>query len=390
MPLKDYFEFYAPTKVMFCQGIRDDVGAEAEALGAARAMILTDRGVLDAGLVENIRSSIEESSIDLVEVFSEIPVNSEVEVCKRIAETGAAEDVDLLVSVGGGSVIDTAKGANILLGVGGDLLEDWQGTHLVPEPLKSHIAIPTTAGTGAEVSLGAVIKHSSEGQKISFNSKYLLPDVAMLDPELTVSMPPKLTASTGIDALTHAVESFTSLEHSPPSDAFSYYCVDTIFRNLPIAFENGEDMEARGHMLVAANLAGTALSTTLSIGACHAMAHAAGGLCPVPHGVANAIILPHVMRFNLEYCTDRFALLAGAVGVECLGRDEGEVALDVVEKITEFIHGFDLPRTLKEAGADISLLERMTEEAMGDGQMYANPHEADFEEIEELFTELLS
>jgi len=286
-------------------------------------------------------------------------------------------------------VIDTAKGANILLGVGGDLLEDWQGTHLVPEPLKKHISIPTTSGTGAEVSLGAVIKHSPGGQKISFNSKYLLPDVAVLDPGLTASMPPGLTAATGIDALTHAIESYSSLEHSPAADALSYYCVSAILEYLPKAFEDGGDMEARGFMLVAANLAGTALSTTMSIGACHAMAHAAGGLSPVSHGVANSIILPVVMEYNIEHCADRYAGLARAAGIETSRMSEADAARAFVERITAFVAGFGLPRTLAEAGADPALAERMTDEAMGDGQLYGNPREAEHNEILELFRKLL-
>jgi alcohol dehydrogenase len=231
--IRDYYEFYAPTKIMFGQGLAEDVGKEAEGLGGASAMIITDKGVLEAGLIDKIKSSFDDAMIDLVEVYSDVPVNSEVEVCKEIAEIGRANLVDTLVSVGGGSVIDTAKGVNILLGVGGDLMEDWQGTHLVPEPLKKHISIPTTAGTGAEVTLGAVIKNTPTGQKVTFNSKYLLPDVAVLDPELTLSLPKGLTAATGIDALTHAVESFTSLEHMPPSDAFCTFAVQSSSRTCP-------------------------------------------------------------------------------------------------------------------------------------------------------------
>ncbi len=390
MPLREYFEFYAPTKVMFGYNVVEDTGAEAEALGCSSALVITDRGVVDAGLVERVKKSIEGSSVELAGVYDAVPVNSEVAVCREIADIGRNAGIDCLVSVGGGSVIDTGKGANILLSVGGDLLEDWQGTHLVPEPLKNHIAIPTTAGTGAEVTLGAVIKHTPGGQKVSFNSKYLLPSVAMLDPSLTESMPRGLTAATGIDALTHAVESFSSLEHSPPADAFSYYCVQSIMENLPLAFEDGSDLEARGHMLIAANLAGMALSTTLSIGACHAMAHAAGGLSPVPHGVANAIILPVVMEFNLEFCPDRYAALASAVGLDVSGLEELDAARKVIGAISEFIARFGLPKTLKEAGADPALAERMTEEAMGDGQMYGNPHEAEFEDILSLYEKLLA
>ena len=389
MALKEYCEFFSPTKVMYGYDTAEDAGNEAAELGGEAVMIITDKVVSEAGLVDKVKSGIEKSGLELVELYDEVPVNSEIEVCRQIAEIGIAKGVDTIISVGGGSVIDTAKGANILLGVGGDLLEDWQGTHLVPEPLKKHLAIPTTAGTGAEVTLGAVIKDTAAGQKVTFNSKHLLPDIAILDPALSVSMPPKLTAATGVDALTHAVESFSSLEHAIFSDAFCFMAVKTVFDNLQAAVDDGSDIEARGNMLLAANLGGMALSNTMSIGACHAMAHAAGGLSPVTHGVANAIILPIVMGFNLESCADRYAELAPAVGVDIEGMDELEAAQAVIEKITGFIMSFGLPRTLREVGADPALAERMASEAMGDGQMYANPREAEEDDIVELFKKLL-
>jgi len=387
--LKEYYEFYTPKKTIYGANMAAEIGQEAEQIGGTKAMIITDKGVMEAGLAEDVKKSVEKSSVELVEVFADVPVNSEIEVCIEIAKIGAEKGVDILISVGGGSVIDTAKGANILLGVGGDLLADWQGTNLIPEPLKKHVAIPTTAGTGAESSLGAVIKHSPGNQKITFNSPYLIPDVAILDPSLTVSMPPSLTAATGIDALTHAIESFSSLEHALPSDALSFYTVKLIYENLPIAFENGEDLEARGEMLIAANLAGSAICTTLSIGACHAMAHAAGGLSPVSHGVANAIILPVVMEYNIDYCQDRYAELASAVGIETSQMSEAEAARAFLERIRDFIWSFGLPKNLKEAGADPSLAEKMADEAMGDAQIYANPREAEYEEILGLFKSLL-
>ncbi len=389
MPLREYYEFYSPGKTIYGANIASEVAQEAEQLGGTTAMIITDKGVLDAGLVEDVKNGIEKSSVELVEVYSDVPVNSEVEVCSEIAEIGKEKNVDILVSIGGGSVIDTAKGANILLGVGGDLLEDWQGTNLIPQPLKKHIAIPTTAGTGAEASLGAVIKHSPTNQKISFNSPYLIPDVAILDPSMTISMPPSLTAATGIDALTHAIESFSSLEHAVHSDALSFYAVKLIYENLPMAFENGENIEARANMLIASNLAGSAISTTLSIGACHAMAHAVGGLTTVSHGVANAIILPAVMEFNIDYCSDRYAELAFAVGIETSGMSQADAARAFLEKIKDFIWSFGLPKTLKEAGVDPSLAEEMADAAMGDAQIYGNPREADYELILELFRSLL-
>ncbi len=382
MSLKEYFEFHLPTKVIFGAGLAGQVGQEAEKLECSSAFLLTDKGVEGNGLVDPVRQSLEECSVELAGVYTHIPVNSEVQVVEEIAEK--AKGVDLLVSVGGGSVMDTAKGVSILLGVGGDLL-DWQGTFIIPKPLLKHIAITTTAGTGAEVTLGAVIRSKEEELKISFNSEYILPAIAILDPELTLTMPPRLTAATGIDALTHAVESFSSLEHNPPSDALAYQAINYIFKYLPRAYRAGADLEARSYMLVAADFGGICINHTMSIGACHALAHSVGGVYEVPHGLANAVLLPHIMEFNLEHAADRYAALAPAAGLDITNMSEGEAARFFVDRVKELIAGFDLPRALSEAGASHEKMEKLVEGAMGDAQIYSNPCPAEAEDVERLF-----
>ena len=382
MSLKEYFEFFLPTKVIFGAGLANEVGEEAEKLQCSSAFLLTDKGVEGAGLVDPVRQSLEECSVELAGIYTDIPVNSEIQVVKEIAEK--AKGVDLLVSVGGGSVMDTAKGVSILLGVGGDLL-DWQGSFIITQPLLKQIAIPTTAGTGAEVTLGAVIRSKEEELKISFSSEYILPAISILDPELTLTMPRKLTAATGIDALTHVVESFTSLEHNPPSDALAYQAVDYIFKYLPRAYLAGDDLEARSYMLIAADFGGICINHTMSIGACHALAHSVGGVYAVPHGLANAILLPHIMEFNLEHAVDRYAALAPAAGLDTSNMSEAESARTFIDQVKELIAGFDLPRRLSEAGASDKKMEKLVEGAMGDAQIYSNPRPAEAEDVEKLF-----
>jgi len=382
------FVFQVPGKLMFGEGLARDAGREARALGATKALIITDEGVKSAGLLNDVEKSLEENNVELVGIFSEIPPNSEIETCEKLARFASERGADILISVGGGSAIDTAKASNILLTYGGDLLEDWQGTLIIPGPLRKHIAIPTTAGTGSEVSIGAVIKNAENSEKISFGSEYLVPDVAILDPLMTVSLPPALTASTGIDALAHAVESFSSSVHSPISDAVCFSAVRMIYENLPVAFEDGSNLDARGAMLVAASMGGFGFSTVKSIGACHAMAHAVGGLTNVPHGLANAIILPVVMKYNLDFCTDRYAELARAMDPTLQG-EERFLAEKACEMVEDFIRGFGIPSSLKEAGVESELAEKLAEEAMVDVQIYGNPRPATIEEILELFKSLL-
>ncbi|GAG59793.1 unnamed protein product, partial [marine sediment metagenome] len=292
------------------------------------------------------------------------------------------KESDILIAVGGGSVIDTAKGMNLLLSEGGDLMEDHQGAYLLERPLKNLITIPTTAGTGSEVTFAAVIRDSNQKLKVSFISPYISPNTAILDPEVTISCPPELTASTGMDALTHAIESIHSLQNEPITDALAIHAIKLIGGNLREAVNNGENIEARGNMLIAANMAGLAFTNAL-VGCVHAMAHALGGYYDVPHGIANSILLPYGMKYNLDYC-NRYALVAKAFGINIEGLTKKEAsrkAIDVVLKLTK---DCGIPQKLREVGVKEEGLNKIAEISMYDGSMLNNPREAKVEEIEEL------
>lgn len=382
MPLPEYFQFQCRTKVIFGVGTINEIPDEIKELDSKRALIVTDRVVRNLDFFKKIVNILESSEIKLVSIFDEVPVNSEIEIVNKGYKLAKEKNIDILIAIGGGSVIDTTKGMNILLKEGGDLLEDHQGVYLLKRPLKNLIAIPTTAGTGSEVTFAAVIKDPIQKLKISFISPYIAPNTAILDPEVTISCPPKLTASTGMDALSHAIESIHSLQNELITDALALNAIRLINENLREAVNNGENIEVRGNMLIAANMAGLAFTNAL-VGVVHAMAHALGGYCDVPHGIANSIMLPYGMEYNLEYCK-RYALVAEAFGIDIRGlsgKEAGKKAIDAVWQLTK---DCDMPQKLRDVGVKIEDLNKVAENAMCDGSIYNNPREATVEDIENI------
>lgn len=382
MPLPEYFQFQCRTKVIFGVSTIKELPNEIKLLGSKRALIVTDKVVRNLDFFKKIVNILKSSDIKLVSIFDEVPVNSEIEIVNKGYKLAKEKNIDILIAVGGGSVIDTAKGMNIILTEGGDLLEDHQGVYLLKRPLKNLIAIPTTAGTGSEVTFAAVIKDPIQKLKISFISPYIAPNTAILDPNVTISCPPKLTASTGMDALSHAIESIHSIQNELITDALALNAIRLINENLREAINNGENIEVRGNMLIAANMAGLAFTNAL-VGVVHAMAHALGGYCDVPHGIANSILLPYGMEYNLEYC-DRYVLVAEAFGIDIRGlsgKEAGKKAIDAVRQLTK---DCDMHQKLREVGVKIEDLSKVAENAMCDGSIYNNPREATVEDIEKI------
>jgi len=382
MPLPEYFQFQCRTKVIFGAGTIKELPNEIKILGSKRAFIVTDKVVRNLDFFKKIEDILKSSKVELVGIFDEVPVNSDIEVCNKGYKIAQKRESDILIAVGGGSVIDTAKAMNILVSEGGDLMEDHQGAYLLEGPLKNLIAIPTTAGTGSEVTFTAVIRDSSQKLKISFISPYIFPNTAILDPEVTISCPPELTASTGMDALSHAVESIHSLQNESITDALALHAIKLISENLWEVVYNGENINTRGNMLIAANIAGLAFTNAL-VGCVHAMAHALGGYYDIPHGIANSILLPYGMEYNLDYC-NRYALVAKAFGINIEGLTDKEAsrkAIDVVLKLTK---DCSMPQKLREVGVKEEGLNKIAEISMYDGSMLNNPREATVEEIEEL------
>jgi alcohol dehydrogenase class IV len=345
-----------------------DVGAEVDELKCSKAFIVTDKGVTDAGLVEKVEKALGNK---LVGKYDECPQDSGFHIVNQAAEIARKAGADCLVSVGGGSVIDTAKGMAILVSEGGNL-EDYSGFQLLTHPITPHIVIPTTAGTGSEVTYAFVIKNWEKNQKLLYADDYLMPNTAILDPVMTQGLPPMLTATTGMDALTHAIEAIHALQAEPMSDYMAFGAIQMIMEHLPTCVEKGDDLVARGQQQIAATMAGIAFSNA-QVGLVHAMAHCVGALFKVPHGMANSILLPYVMQFNLEDCSDRYALVARAMGVYEKGMSDEDASNAAIEAVWEFTRKMGVPQKLSEVGVAEAGLAEAAELAMYDGSMVYNP-----------------
>ncbi|MCE9626134.1 MAG: iron-containing alcohol dehydrogenase [Deltaproteobacteria bacterium] len=380
----EFYQFFLNTKILFQPGISGDFTNELSQLKIGSWLLVTDPFFAQNGVADKIRAGIEAGGYKVTGVFSEVPPNSELKVvqsCIELAKQGGAEAI---VALGGGSAIDTAKAANIVLSLGGDLVEDYSGTQTIPRALNPLIAIPTTAGTGSEVTSSAVIFDEGTQRKLSFNDAYLRPSLALLDPELTLSLPPKATAMTGMDALTHSIESYTSVQTNPMSDALAMKAIKMIHLNLLKAVERGSDLEARSEMLIAANLAGIAFDQAM-VGIVHAMSHATGGIAHVPHGMANSIYLPYGMEYNLAVRTERYAGIAKRLGVDTTKLDTMGAARAAIQAVRELRASLKrlcgLPDRLRDAGVQEGQLEEIARTAVEDGASFFNPREVVYEEV---------
>ena len=361
------FEYLAPTKVIFGLGAISELPMETSAAGQ-KAFVVTDGGLSETGLVDMIKEKL---GSQLCGVFMDVPQDSGMDVVDKGAELALAAGADVIVSLGGGSVIDTAKGMCIVMTEGGSL-RDFQGMQMLTRPQKPHIVIPTTAGTGSEVTAGAVILDREQGQKIIIFEHHNIPRSAILDPRMTENLPPHLTASTGMDAMTHAVEAYMALQRNPVSDANALHAIRLIANYLPVAVENGSDLVARGQMQVAALLAGWAFSNAM-VGLVHAMAHSLGAVCGTPHGLANALLLPHVMQFNLDEIPGLTADIARAMGLDSRGMNNAELGSEAVAEMKRLTQKIGLPQKLRDLDIEHKHLEQAAELSLSDGSIIYNP-----------------
>ncbi len=356
------------TRIIFGIDSVKDVGAEVDYLKCSRAFMVTDKGVVAAGLAEKVQKAL---GSRFVGMYDEVPQDSGYHIANQAAEMAREAGADCLVSVGGGSVIDTAKGMAILLKEGGRL-EDYSGFQLLTRPQTPHIAIPTTAGTGSEVTYAFVLKDYEKNQKLLYGDDYIIPNTAILDPVMTRTMPPMLTATTGMDALTHAIEAIHALQAEPISDTMAFGAIRLIMEYLPRCVENGDDLVARGQQQIAATMAGVAFSNA-QVGLVHAMAHSVGALCGVPHGLANSILLPHVMKYNLDECPDRYAFVAEAMGVRERGMSDEEAAEAAINAVWELTKRMGVPQKLREVGVTEDVLPQAADMSLSDGSLVYNP-----------------
>jgi aldehyde dehydrogenase (NAD+) len=362
------FVYFGSTKIIFGGGSATaELESEMNALGCSRAIVVTDQGIIKAGLLEKITKALGEKCVG---VYSDIPQDTGIDVIDKAAAFAKEKNADIVVSLGGGSVIDTAKCMCILLTEGGKL-SDFEGIQLLSRPQTPHIVIPTTAGTGSEVTWAAVVFDKSKGQKILIVESFNAPRVAILDPTLITKLPPLLTASTGMDAFCHAVEAISSLQHEPIADALAMQAIRLLNKYLPQCVQNGSDLTARGQVQLAATMAGWAFGNAL-VGLVHAMAHSIGAVAHVPHGIANGILLPHCMDYNLPDAYDYYADVAQAMNIYEKGASPEQAAGAAVKAVFAFTKIIGHPQKLSEFGVKEEHIKKAAELCMSDGSIINN------------------
>ncbi len=363
------FLYTTPTRIVFGAGCLSELASEVDGLGCTRAMVVTD-GFLahKTDLVERVKKALGRR---FAGVFDGVEPDSSVAIVNRGAALAKELAVDVIVSIGGGSSIDTAKAIAIVLTEGGGI-RDHQGFQGLSRATTPHIAIPTTAGTGSEVTKAAVIRDEEAGQKLIFGDNHIYPRVALLDPQLTLGMPPAITAGTGLDALTHAFESLHAMQAEPLSDALALHAIRLVARHLPRVMQAPDDVVARGHMLIASTLAGMAFDNA-QVGLVHAIAHTVGARHHVHHGTANAIALPHVLRFNADVAAEAYREGGDALGVDTKGLTH-EAAVDAIATaIGKLVADVGLPLRYRDVGVPESDLEAIAEMTLSDGAIVYNP-----------------
>ena len=362
------------------------IGSEAKALGGTRIAVFIDPNITQLKPVLDAQESIRAAGLAL-QLFTDVEPNPTDVLVERAAEEMRAFKPDLIVCIGGGSTIDTGKAANVVYTHGGTV-EDYNvntgGITRIENKLLPLIAVPSTAGTGSEVTNVSVIIGVRRGVKFGILSPFIVPNVALLDPKLTAGLGKGTTASTGIDALTHCIESYVSLDCCCIADAEALHGIRMIKKYLPRAYADGSDMEAREQMLCASMMAGASFNVN-NLGLCHQMAHQLSSYFGLPHGVANAMLLPEVMRFNLPAATKRFADIAEALGCDVRGLSDEAAAEAGIEAVANFCREMGIPEYLDDVGVDKAKVPAMAVTALEDGVGATNPRKTTVSECEEVF-----
>ncbi|HNZ64599.1 MAG TPA: iron-containing alcohol dehydrogenase [Smithella sp.] len=383
-----YFEFFNSVKIISGYKALENISSELDLLGAKRPIIITDKGVNNAGLMDHVVNSFGGTQITIGAVYDDTPVDSSNVAVNEIAGIYRQQQCDSIIAVGGGSVIDTAKGVNIVISEETDDLMKFAGNNRLTKTMRPFIVVPTTAGTGSEVTMAAVIANPAQNVKMQFTSPLILPKVAVLDPVMTMSMPPKITAATAMDALTHAVEAYIGPQKNPVSDAFAFSAIELIKENIISATKNGGDKDVRLAMANASLLAGVSFSNSM-VGIVHALAHATGGRCHVPHGIANAILLPHGLEFYLKKSPETAERIGKLLRFFIEPEDYAKVpaserkikTIAAIRDINDNLHKLcGLPLTLSQAGVTKDKLESIAQVALNDGAMAFCPVEISHEE----------
>jgi alcohol dehydrogenase len=376
------FRFYNPVKIISGEKALDSLGYELKQLGSKLPLIITDQGVAAAGLITLVKEALAGAEIPGDVIYDRVPSDSSPNIVDQAAGVYREHDCDCIVSVGGGSVIDTGKAVNIVVTENAGSLAAMKGVKL-RKSMQPFIVVPTTSGTGSEVTYAAMIMDVEKKQKMLFASYLLFPKTAILDPRMTVSLPLLTTAATAMDALTHAIEACICKPRNPFSNAHSTEAIKLIGKHLPKVLHNPHDREARFYLANAACMAGAAFSNS-GVGLIHALGHSLGGVCQVPHGVAMNIILPWGLEFNLpavaEIIGELLLPLAGPERyVETPTGERPQKTIAMLREIqNELYKSTKLPRTLAEAGVEKEAFDEIAHKAVKDPALALNPLPASY------------
>lgn len=382
-----YYEFRNSTKILSGSKAIENIPYELANMKVSRPLVLTNKQLRGLGLADVVLKALEQGEVTPGAVYDDVPVDSSVDVVNDVARAYRESGCDSIIAVGGGSVIDTAKGASIVITHDAKDLKDYMGSEvLLGDRMVPFVAVPTTAGTGSEVTQAAVIKDHARHVKMGFISFNLLPDVAVLDARMTVGLPARITAATAMDALCHAVEAFSCRQANPLSDCYARAAIDLIREYLPAVIAKPKVQKNRLAMANAAMLAGVSFSNAM-VGIVHAAGHACGGVAGVAHGEAMAILLPHGMTYNLDVAGERYGeLLLHLAGAEayCAAHpaDRGGEAVEAVRAMNHMLHDkTGMPLTLSAAGVTEDQLPEIARAAINDGAMAMNPKDAGYEDV---------
>lgn len=357
------FTFSLPVKLDFGVGVSGKVGTELKELGCSKALVVTDKGIVKAGILDKIKESLDSAGVKSA-VFSGVKPNPTIENIEEGSKVYRSENCDCIVGLGGGSSMDCSKGIGVLVTNPGYIKDYEIGKKKIENPIPPTITIPTTAGTASEVNAAGVITDSKIDTKWVFFDDMASPRLALADPELTMTLPPKLTAGQGLDVLAHAIEAYLSKLSNSPSDALALYAIDLVSNNLRQAFSKGEDLEARSNMLLASIFSGIAECNS-KVGNGHALAHALGGYYDLPHGLLCGIFLPHFMEFNMPTAPKKLVVIAETMGENVDNLSIMEGADRAVHAVRRFMSDLEIP-TLKELGVKEKDIPKLAEMALAD------------------------
>jgi alcohol dehydrogenase len=378
-PLRVY-QHSNPGRLIFGPGALAELKKEINA--KERPLLITDEGVARAGILKRVTDLLVEAGIRY-ELFDRVQADPPIEVIEEAAALYKERSCTSIIGLGGGSSIDVAK-AVAVMGTGEGTLKEYLAGKPVEGTLPLLYAIPTTAGTGSEVTAVAIISDNESKVKMTLKNSMLVPRVAVLDPLLLVSIPSKVAAETGADALTHAIESYLAPGSQVITEALALSAVRMIMNNLPTFVANSRDVAAAGQMLLASCMASLAFANT-GLGLTHSLAHPVGAYCHITHGLACALYLPAVMEFNVPACAEKLASIAGAAGTDVCGLSPEKAAAEAVRKVRDLFAKVSLPRTFSETGIDFKLQPKMVDDAFEMVPTKNNPRPADKDQIAALF-----